>query len=193
MLGEENPAKARVAFGATGDREVFPTHVPHNKIGAELNPIRGCPEIGPGTYENEKQTNFQYEIDNFITSKEGYSLGARTANRFPKTHKSDAPAPTAYQSDNTSLRTFETAYKPFCAASKRFKDDSSDEKPSPGAYEHELKLNRKVEWHQSFGSAPINLPSASKHSTIGKNTDKLKSTKEEKKFQRNLAYLKLYY
>lgn len=35
-------------------------------------------------------------------------------------------------------------------------------------------MNRKVEWHQSFGSTPINVPSASKHSTIGKNTDKVR-------------------
>ena len=121
-----------------------------------------------------------------------------------------------------------------------------------GTYEHELSRQRKVQWHSSFGSGPINLPSVKQHSTIDKNTEKvgnlyhgwgmvrnseislmninirfqrmrnrkqkywmiileyimqynnsiilnviytfqLMSTKDEKKYHRRLAYLKLYY
>ena len=44
---------------------------------------------------------------------------------------------------------------------------------SAGTYEHESKANRKVDWHQSFGGSPINLPSVKQYSTIPSNTEKV--------------------
>ena len=44
---------------------------------------------------------------------------------------------------------------------------------SPGTYEHGIGRDRKVNWHQSFGGEPINLPSVKQHSTIDKNTEKV--------------------
>ena len=43
----------------------------------------------------------------------------------------------------------------------------------PGTYEHDESRNRKVTWHESFGGAPINLPSVAQTSTIPKNTEKV--------------------
>lgn len=63
----------------------------------------------------------------------------------------------------------------------------------PGNYEHEIERNRQVQWHQSFGSAPIKLPDVKVKSTIGSNTAKLLSTRDAKKHHRRLAYLKLYW
>ena len=45
---------------------------------------------------------------------------------------------------------------------------------SAGTYEHESKMNRKVDWHQSFGGSPINLPSVKQYSTIPSNTEKVR-------------------
>ncbi|KAK2183785.1 hypothetical protein NP493_289g01036 [Ridgeia piscesae] len=93
-------------------------------------------------------------------------------------------------------RTFEVSYKPFSQASERFplyKRDITEINPGPGSYDHELDQNRHIKWQEAFGTTPINLPEVKVHSTIHKNTEKLMSTKEEKKFKRRLAYLKLYY
>ena len=44
---------------------------------------------------------------------------------------------------------------------------------SPGNYEMAGKPYVKIQWHQSFGGTPINLPEVSVHSTIMKNTNKV--------------------
>lgn len=62
-----------------------------------------------------------------------------------------------------------------------------------GCYEHDIPRNRHVQWHQSFGGAPIKLPDVNIKSTIGSNTAKLLSTRDAKKHHRKLAYLKLYW
>jgi len=49
---EEKPSN--VAFGSSGDREIFPSHVPHTRFGTELNPVTGAPHRGPGHYEVEE-------------------------------------------------------------------------------------------------------------------------------------------
>jgi len=38
------------AFGCHGDREIFPSHVPHTRFGIELNPVTGAPNRGPDLY-----------------------------------------------------------------------------------------------------------------------------------------------
>ena len=188
--------KSRVAFMSTLDREIFPTHVPHTRFGNDMTAIRGAPNRGPGCYENETVSNFWHGVETKITSQKGYSLGARTAPKIRNEIHFLTPAPTAYQTRCTDPQEFDPAYKPFNAAAGRFpqfKRDIDEITPGPGTYEHSIGRNRKVEWHGSFGTAPINLPSVQQHSTIDRNTEKLLSTKDEKKFHRRLAYLKLYY
>jgi len=188
--------KSNVSFGTTLTREIFPTHVPHTRFGNDLIGIRGAPNRGPGCYNNEEVSNFQYGIKSKITSEKGYSLGARTGPRLARELVFKTPAPTAYQTECTAPIEFEPAYKPFSAAAKRFpvyKRDVEEVTPGAGTYEHLIPSNRKVQWHQSFGGTPINLPNVEQQSTIDKNTEKLMSTKEEKKYHRKLAYLKLYY
>jgi len=50
--------QSNVAFGGTGNREVFPSHVPHHRLGAELSTIRGAPNRGPGQYKVEEVKYF---------------------------------------------------------------------------------------------------------------------------------------
>jgi len=188
--------RSKISFGTTLDREIFPTSVPHTRFGNDLMPIRGIPDRGPGKYENEEVSNFWYQVKTKITSNRGYSLGARTAKRFRGEISFLTPAPTAYQTATTAPREFDSSYKPFSSAAARFpvlKRDIEEVSPGPGTYKHNETRNRKVDWHQSFGGTPINLPSVTQHSTIDKNTEKLMSTKEEKKYHRRLAYLKMYY
>ena len=55
--------------------------MPPTRFGNEIKPIRGQPNTGPGAYENENQTNFQYNADHYLTSTKGYTMGARTGPR----------------------------------------------------------------------------------------------------------------
>ncbi|XP_064603633.1 ciliary microtubule-associated protein 3-like isoform X2 [Liolophura sinensis] len=188
--------KPKVAFNTTMNREMFPHEMPPNRFGNELIPIRGAPHRGPGCYENEDKTNFWYQIENKINSTKGYTLGARTAKRGPPLKAFLTPSPMAYQTDRTEPRVFTKSFKPFNVAADRFqvfKRDLTEVMPGPGTYEQDIPCSRQVQWHQSFGGAPIMLPDVQVKSTIEKNTDKLYSTKEEKKYHRKLAYLKLYY
>ena len=70
-----------VSFGTTASRPVFPMSMPPTRFGNEIKPIRGQPNTGPGAYENENQTNFQYKADHYLTSTKGYTMGARTGPR----------------------------------------------------------------------------------------------------------------
>ena len=38
----------------TEDRKMFPMHVPPNRFGNDLAPLRGDPHRGPGCYNNEE-------------------------------------------------------------------------------------------------------------------------------------------
>lgn len=192
----ESEKPSRVAFGSTLDRGVFPSQVPHTRFGNDLSPIRGASNRGPGCYNNEEVSNFIYGIQTKKTSEKGYSLGARTAPRFRKEYSTLTPDPTKYQTTVTDPMEFSPAFRPFSNAAARFpvfKRDVEEVSPGAGTYEHDIKKNRKVIWHDSFGGSPINLPSVKQHSTIDRNTEKLISTKDEKKYQRKLAYLKLYW
>ncbi|KAK3597619.1 hypothetical protein CHS0354_030170 [Potamilus streckersoni] len=188
--------KSKVAFMTTMDRELFPVKMPYNRFGNEIVPLRGAPHRGPGCYENEDKTSFSYQIEHKINSSKGYTLGARTGPRLQKEAVFQTPSPTAYQTQCTEAKEFEKSKKPFYIGAERFpvyKRDEAEVLPGPGAYEHQIKKNRKVQWHQSFGGEPIMMPQAQVRSTIDKNTEKLYSTKEEKKYHRKLAYLKMYY
>ncbi|XP_025087716.1 protein pitchfork-like [Pomacea canaliculata] len=188
--------KTGVAFLASSNRQMYPFNTPYNRFGNEMLPIRGAPNRGPGCYNNEEKTNFMYVLNNKIISSKGYTLGARTANRFTPFTKFQSPSSWEYQEDHSEPRPFTSCKKPFLAGSDRFpvnKRNIMDVIPGPGTYEHNIPRNRQVQWHQSFGSAPVLMPAISIKSTIPPNTDKLYSTKEEKKYQRKLAYLKLYY
>ena len=44
----------------------------------------------------------------------------------------------------------------------------------PGSYDHELNRNRHVIWQEAFGVTPVNLPQVKVHSTIDKNTEKVR-------------------
>ena len=44
----------------------------------------------------------------------------------------------------------------------------------PGAYEHNLKRNKQVQWHQSFGGRPISMPQIQVRSIIDQNTSKVR-------------------
>ena len=56
--------------------------MPPTRFGNEIKPIRGQPNTGPGAYENEVYTNFQYQTDHYLTSVKGYTMGARTGPRL---------------------------------------------------------------------------------------------------------------
>ncbi|OWF54757.1 protein pitchfork-like [Mizuhopecten yessoensis] len=193
---EVETKKPKVGFMTTMDREMFPTKMPYNRFGNEIAPLRGAPHRGPGCYENEDKTSFMYNIENKINSKKGYTLGARTAARIPSGHVFETPCPTEYQTHCTEAKQFVDDKKPFLVGAERFpiyKRDIVDVLPGAGTYEHQIPKNRKVQWHQSFGGTPIMLPDITIRSTIDQNTEKLYSTKEEKKYHRKLAYLKLYW
>lgn len=187
--------KQNVAFGSTLDRQMFPTRMPFNRFGNNLTPIRGAPHLGPGCYDNEQFDNLKYDADHYITSDKGYVLGARTAARFRPRYQDCAPAPPTYQTQFTEPKVFDPAFKPFSVGGQRFPVRKNDLEVSPGSgtYDHDVAINRKVQWHSSFGGAPINLPQVQVQSTIQQNTEKLFSTKEEKRYHRRLAYLRLYY
>ncbi|KAK3101827.1 hypothetical protein FSP39_006632 [Pinctada imbricata] len=126
----------------TMDRELFPVKMPRNRFGNEIVPLRGTPHTGPGCYENE----------DFET-----------------------PCPTEYQQNNSRLKEFMIDNKPFLVGADRFpiyKRDIVDVLPGPGTYEHQIPRNRKVQWHQAFGGAPVLLPEITVQSTINKNTEK---------------------
>lgn len=195
-MATETASATKVAFRTGKDREMFPTKMAQDRFGNELCPLRGAAHRGPGCYDNEDKTNFIYQVDHKLTSNKGYTMGARTGPRFAREYQFKTPCPTEYQQQNSDPIEFETSEKPFLVGAERFpvyKRDLVDVVPGAGSYEHEIPRNRKVQWHQSFGGSPILLPSISIRSTIDKNTDKLYSTKEERKYHKKLAYLKLYY
>jgi hypothetical protein len=120
-----------VAFGSALDRKLFPLHVPPNRSGNEHR-LRGAPHLGPGTYNNHEMSNFVYEAENRISSNKGYSLGARTARRFPGVKRAKAvPGPGSYQ-HRSCLTIGKPSAKPFGAASTRFPEISQGRAQLPG-------------------------------------------------------------
>ena len=90
-----------------------------------------------------------------MTSRRGYSLGARTAPKITPhggphwvypIGVTETPAPETYQKDNTALRRFKNNRHPFAAASKRFgKTVAEPDLPGPGAYDHNIERNKHVQ------------------------------------------------
>ncbi|KAK2155836.1 hypothetical protein LSH36_230g06014 [Paralvinella palmiformis] len=190
------PEEVNVAFGSGMNREILPLGIPQNRLGNILIPISGDPYLAPGRHENEYFTSFLHQVTSRITSKRGYSLGARTEERMKDNTDLFSPTATTYQKDCSTERVFKTTYKAFNAGAPRFqvwKRDIDWVTPGPAAYEHNVVRNRQVRWDQYFGGTPINFPSITQPSTISRNTGKLPTTKEEKIYQRKLAYLKMYF
>ncbi|CAG5125188.1 unnamed protein product, partial [Candidula unifasciata] len=186
----------QVAFLTTKERELFPVKTSKDRFGNELCPLKGAPHRGPGCYDNDKKTNLVHLLETKIMSTKGYTLAARTGPRLAKEVAFQTPCPTEYQRHYHDPKNSQESKKPFQTGADRFtmsKKDIINAVPGAGTYEHQIHLNRKVQWHQSFGGSPVFLPTVALRSTIDRNTEKLYSTKEEKKYQRKLAYLKLYY
>jgi len=183
----------KIAFGTSTDRESWPTEAAKDRFSNSHCPISvSGAKPGPGSYEIEDKTNFVHHVNSRPISNKGYTMGARTGPRYRPENKSlKNPCPTEYQQTVMEPRTFE----PAVTGVDRFPFYKSDLQVTPGvgSYDIDKQLNKKVEWEQSFGEKPLNLPRINVPSTIALNTIKLSGTKHERKYNRKLAYLKLYY
>ncbi|XP_002733481.1 ciliary microtubule-associated protein 3-like [Saccoglossus kowalevskii] len=198
LLGREKTSN--VSFGTTLDRPLFPAKVPPTRVGVILQ-AESSPNRAPGTYDNHEVSGFVYHINNQVTSKRGYSLGARTGPRFRKEFMEKTPCPSAYQTDVTQPMTSTTAYKPFEAGALRFPKIQKDPDltPGPGTYEHNVKRNRKVGFHGTFGGPQLLkippdggylLPEDCKGTTY---KSRMMSYKDLRKFKIRESYLSLYW
>lgn len=146
-----NDARRAVAFGTTLDRELLPLKIPANRFGNELA-LRGAPNRGPGCYYNAEGTGFIYELERRPVCRRGYSVGARTAPRFPKPAHLDVPGPSTYQEIISKPVHYDEAFKAFNVGATRFPPINQDHgHPGPGAYEFDAIRDRKVKYHGSFG------------------------------------------
>ncbi|XP_075054248.1 ciliary microtubule-associated protein 3 [Mixophyes fleayi] len=188
---EHKPKTLRNCFGSRQERNLFPYNCASDRLGNELAPIRGTPNVGPGSYNNEEFTNLKHLQQRKPLSKKGYCLGARTAPRFPPDSKIVTPGPTEYQSFFSKERTFLPSIAPFNASAVRFPDEITDFSlhPSPGTYELHTEQGRKVSWPGKFGS-----PDWSAVPTLKKRTVRaeLMTDKEFRKNRNRVAYLSLY-
>eukprot|EP00116_Pleurobrachia_bachei_P006815 sb/3467077/ len=103
--------------------------------------------------------------DDIPTNKLGYSLGARTANRFPNLKCKNGyfahdlsrdleltfPGPTSYQKEEKKVVSLNK--EPFNNSAGRFPAESKATMylPAPGTYEHDVQRFRRVEFAGSFG------------------------------------------
>jgi len=140
----------KVSFGTTQSRELLPLQPPHTRAGNKLG-LRGQPNLGPGTYDNQEKSTFVYEIEKKPASTKGYSLGSRTAARFTREANADLPGPPSYQEVISKKREFSPAYRPFQCGAARLPPVRPELKPGPGTYEHEVTRNRKIQFHGTFG------------------------------------------
>ncbi|XP_039620431.1 protein pitchfork-like [Polypterus senegalus] len=192
-MEEEESAPAKIlSFGTTQEKKIFPIFSSPDFMGNKQPPIRGKPEVGPGTYNNAIITSFIHELQKRPESKKGYVIGARTANRFPHTIQTTTVSPVDYQGDLLRERTFTPAFAPFNIKSRRF--SISDQRkycnPGPGAYEHDVSRTRKVSWPMRFGSPDwMQIP------TLEQRTLKPEfiSDTQFRKHRNRIAYLSLYY
>ncbi|XP_020902259.1 protein pitchfork [Exaiptasia diaphana] len=146
--------KTNVSFGTTLDRPMLPLKLPQNRFGNQLT-VGGSPQTGPGCYDNAEASTFVYEMEQKPVCLRGYSLGARTAARFPKPSHMDVPGPPTHQAIISKPKEFVPDVKPFLVGVKRLPEESktstSSEKPGPGTYEHDVSTNRQVKYHGTFG------------------------------------------
>lgn len=149
----DNKKESKVAFGTTLSRELLPLKTPHTRAGNELC-LRGVPNLGPGSYDNNEFDSFIHDMDLKPTCKKGYSLGARTAQRF-RQFREDFPGAPSYQEIISKPREFSPDKKPFQCGSSRFPSIRHDSLPGPGTYDNNVQRNRKVQFHGSFGGPQI--------------------------------------
>ncbi|XP_043932929.1 protein pitchfork [Protopterus annectens] len=191
-MAQEGEAQCTISFGTTQDRKLFPYYCAPDRLGNELAPLRGAPQRGPGCYENEAVSSFIYYLQKKPESKKGYTLGARTAKRFPPEVQNVAPAPTAYQLEWSKERTFKPSSAPFSISANRFqeKTESTVLTPGPGSYEHDVARNQKVSWPMKFDRPDWSLVPSLPKRTL---RTELVSDKEFRKHRNRVAYLSLYY
>ncbi|CAF5178913.1 unnamed protein product, partial [Rotaria magnacalcarata] len=169
----EKTVSSDVAFGTTAqDRPTFPTDIAHDCFGNHQTPLRGVPQLGPGSYNNEDKSTFRYVLDHQPMSRRGYTFNARTEQRKTFEPKIDVPSPDAYQMDLTHLPDKKRSFKPFDAASQRFHTRcKSAGAPGPGSYECDVKQNRQVHMLHNFGGRTKLVPLV-KTKCMPLNTDK---------------------
>eukprot|EP00794_Sanderia_malayensis_P000258 gene258-879_t len=144
------PVPSKVSFGTTLDRDLLPLKPPHTRAGNELG-LRGEPNLAPGAYDNHQVSSFVYELDRRPVCKKGYSLGSRTAPKFPKESNASFPGPPAYQPIISKHREFSPAYKPFQNGATRLPPVKQHATPGPGSYEQHAAAKRQMQFHGSFG------------------------------------------
>ncbi|XP_072280266.1 ciliary microtubule-associated protein 3 [Pyxicephalus adspersus] len=191
-MEKESETLKNVCFGSTQDRKQFPYYCAPDRLGNELAPIRGSSNIGPGCYNFEEVTNTIHLQNRKPMSKKGYTLGARTAQRFMSNKKIETPGPAEYQSFWSKEKRVSASWAPFNIQAVRFPDKMTDISlnPSPGTYEHYIKLGRKVSWPGRFGSPDwSSVPSLEKRTL----RSELSTDKEFRKNRNRVAYLSLYY
>ncbi|XP_062499682.1 ciliary microtubule-associated protein 3-like [Corticium candelabrum] len=141
------------------------------------------------------------ETDKQSKSKRGYSLGARTAKRFPDVNKTKGfPGPGSYQ-HKTTLSIAGPLAKPFGGAAVRFPEISTEanRSPGPGTYEHDVERHRKVKFVGSFGGPQMlkwknDIPKKNAVDTIfGTRQSKIVTEQDTKKQLYREAYLSLYW
>jgi len=71
VRADEKPSN--VAFGSTGDREIFPSHVPHSRFGANLKPVAGAPNRGPDLYKVDEVQKMCFFL-NFLKAVFSYAF-----------------------------------------------------------------------------------------------------------------------
>ncbi|XP_018649585.1 hypothetical protein Smp_032720 [Schistosoma mansoni] len=185
--------KTPYAFGSCQERSLYPESIPHHRLGVTLASINGNEFVGPTTYDI--QTPDISEFNKKSISTRGYTLGARTARRMNNyLSNSDFSDPGAYQDFVNKTSSVRPNKKPFNQSTYRADKSLIDESiVGVGTYDVTKKSGQHVQWQMDTMLHPMNLPKIEQQSTILMNTDKLNTTTEYKRYQRKLAYLKLYY
>lgn len=146
----DNTRESKVSFGTTLDRELLPLKTPHTRSGNEMA-LRGVPNLAPCSYDNADKSSFIHILNQKPVCRKGYSLGARTGQRFPGEKNAETPGPPQYQPINSKQKEFSPAEKPFQCGATRFPNIRQEATPGPGSYGHGVTRNRSIQFHGSFG------------------------------------------
>ncbi|CAI2722454.1 unnamed protein product [Schistosoma spindalis] len=185
--------KTAYAFGSCQKRSLYPEDVPHHRLGITLAPIDRNGFVGPTTYDI--QTSMAEKFNKKSISTRGYILGARTACRM-NNHmcNSNYPDPGVYQDFVNKSLSVKPNKIPFNQSTSRTDKSLIDvSTPGVGTYDVTKQLGQHIQWKMDTMLNPVNMPKIQYNSTILMNTDKLNTTTECKRYQRKLAYLKLYF
>ncbi|KAF7234521.1 hypothetical protein EG68_11423 [Paragonimus skrjabini miyazakii] len=184
--------RSQFVFESCHDRTLFPESVPTHRLGATMSRPYGQGTAGPGTYNISQPDYLRIKP----TSTKGYSMGARTAKRLHSGHKGViAPGPGTYECFVRNKKASCPDKKPFNMGSERIESTCRGPFGSSGVGTYDLRSpgRRRIPWQRDTMLKPIDLPQVDQLSTIPINTDKLPTTTECKRYQRKLAYLKLYF